>query len=106
MSDDPLIPVFMPSLLVLFAHDEVAKGSPLTRDEVVAIRDQAETVMLPRSKLIEIASRRGYEDIDPERAYEEWQLLRAELKILHTPDDDPGSPGDDPYSMPSTFPSD
>jgi hypothetical protein len=85
MSDDPLIPVFMPSLLVLLAHDEAAKGSPLTRDEVLAIRDQAETVMLNRSKLIEITARRGYRDIDPELAYEEWQIVRAELEELQPP---------------------
>ena len=88
MSDDPLIPVYMPSLRVLLAHDEAEKGSPLTREEVLAIRDEAETVMLPRSKLIEIASRRGYADIDPERAYEEWQILRAEFKELQPPEGD------------------
>ncbi len=91
MSDEALIPVFMPSLLVLLAHDEAAKGSPLTRDEVLAIRDQAQTVMLNRSKFIEISSRRGYKDIDPELAYEEWQVLRAEYKELQPPGGDQGS---------------
>jgi hypothetical protein len=86
MSDDSRITLFMPSLLVLLAHDEAAKGSPLTRDEVMAIRDQAATVTLDRAMAIEIMSRRGYTDIDPEFAYEEWQVLRATLKEFQSPD--------------------
>ena len=46
MSDDPLIPVFVPALVVLLANEERAKGTALTRDEVLAIRDRGACVML------------------------------------------------------------
>ena len=85
MNDEEPIPLFMPSLLVLLAHDEAAKGSPLTREEVLAIRDQAAKVILDRSMAIQIASRRGYKDIHPDFAYEEWQLVRTVLKEFQSP---------------------
>jgi hypothetical protein len=85
MSDDPQISLFMPSLLVLLAHDEATKGSPLTREEVLSIRDQAAIVMLDRSMAIQIMSRRGYEDIHPDSAYEEWQIVRTVLKEFQSP---------------------
>ena len=85
MNDEEPIPLFMPSLLVLLAHDEAAKGSPLTREEVLAMRDQACTVMLDRSMANQIMSRRGYKDINPEFAFEEWQSVRTAFKELRFP---------------------
>jgi hypothetical protein len=85
MSDEELISLFMPSLLVLLAHDEAEKGSPLTREEVLAIRDQAATVMLDRSMANQIMSSRGYKDINSDFAYEEWQAVRTEFKELRFP---------------------
>ncbi len=85
MSDEELIPLFMPSLLVLLAHDEAEKGSPLTREEVFAIRDQAATVTLDRSVANQIMSRRGYKDINSDFAYEEWQAVRTVLKEFQSP---------------------
>ncbi len=85
MSEDSRIALFMPALLVLLAHDEAAKGSPLTREEVLAIRDQAATVTLDRSMAIQIMSRRGYKDIHPDFAYEEWQVVRTVLKEFQSP---------------------
>ena len=79
MSDDPLIPVFMPALVVLLAHDERAKGTPLTRDEVLAIRDRGVCIMLPQSMAVEMADKRGYDDIDPKFAWEQWQEVRVTL---------------------------
>jgi hypothetical protein len=73
------MPVFMPPLVVLLAHDERAKGAPLTREEVLAIRDRGVCVMLRQSMAIEIASQRGYDDINPESAWEDWQAVRATL---------------------------
>jgi hypothetical protein len=79
MNEDPLVPVFMPALVVLLVDDERKKGSPLTRDEVIAIRDRGVCMMLKRSMAIEMAAKRGYDDIDPESAWEEWQVVRANL---------------------------
>ena len=77
MSDDPLIPVFMPPLVVLLAHDERAKGALLNREEVLAIRDRGVCVMLRQSMAIKMASQRGYDDINAESAWEDWQVVRA-----------------------------
>lgn len=79
MNDDPLIPVFIPALVVLLAHDEREKGSPLTRDEVIAIRDRGVCMMLKQSMAIEMGEKRGYHDINPEFAWEEWQVVRSTL---------------------------
>ena len=79
MSDDKLILCFMPSLVALLLAKEKEKGTPLTEEEVVAIRDGATVVAIPKETLPAIEERRGYADIDPEKCWSEWQRLRAEL---------------------------
>ncbi len=79
MSHDPLIPVFIPALVVLLAHEERVKGTPLTRDEVLAIRDRGVCMMLRQSMAVEMATKRGYDDIDPEFAWDAWQEVRSTL---------------------------
>ena len=85
MGDDPLIPVFMPSLVVLLAHEERAKAAPLTREEVLAIRDRGVCVMLPQSMAMNVASQRRYDDINPESAWEDWQVVRDTLPEAQGP---------------------
>ena len=77
--DDELVPVFIPSLTVLLLHFEQKKGKPLTEAEVLSIRDNATIVMMHRSGADELATSRGYDDLDPERAWEEWQGVRRQL---------------------------
>ncbi len=79
MNDDPLIPVFMPPLVILLAHNERNKGAPLTREEVLAVRDHGVRVMLHQSMEMKLASQRGYDDINPESAWEDWQAVRVTL---------------------------
>jgi len=79
MSTETLIPVFMPSLVSVLLRHERDKGEPLTEDEVIAIRDKSVAVMLRQSAAVEIAQKRGYDDIDPARCWLEWQRVRAEL---------------------------
>ncbi len=79
MNDDPLIPVFIPALVVLLTEAEKAKGFPLTRDEVLEIRDKGVCMMMPRSKDLAMADSRGYDDIEPEFAWEQWQEIRETL---------------------------
>ena len=78
-SEDDLIPVFTPALVALLIQAEELNGSPLTRDQVIAIRDNADCVMLPRSAKAEMEEERGYTDIDPERCWEDWSIVRAKL---------------------------
>jgi hypothetical protein len=58
---------------------ETEKGSPLTEEEVLAIRDGCEAIAMPRDVVAKVAEERGYEDIDPENCWEEWQRVRGEL---------------------------
>jgi len=71
----------MPALVVLLLNKEQEKGSPLTEAEVIDVRDCAECVMVPRDTAARIADERGYDDIDPERAWEAWNAVRPSLGL-------------------------
>lgn len=75
---EALVIMPMPSLVsvLLAAYDE--KGADLTEAEVLALRDNAESVAVPRDIVPDIVESRGYEDIDPENVWEEWQTALAE----------------------------
>lgn len=80
MADDqPLVPVFMPALAPLMIEAEEIKGAPLTEAEVLRIRDHALCVMTPLDVARAMVESRGYEDLDPENCWAEWQALRREL---------------------------
>ena len=79
MSEEPLVPVFMPALVAVLLNRDKAKGSPLTEAEVLEIRDACNVVMSPLDVARKVAESRGYEDIDPERAWEEWTAIRPTL---------------------------
>lgn len=76
---EPLIAVFMPSLISLLIAAERRAGRPLERAQVEAIRDEAIVVAIPQSAVAPIVEGRGYDDIDPERCYEEYLRVRAEV---------------------------
>ena len=78
-SDDDLLPVFIPALVALLMRAEELNGGPLTRNQAFAIRDNANCVMLPPSTKAEIDEERGYADIDPERCWEDWLIVRARM---------------------------
>lgn len=81
MSDDNLVIMPMPALVAVLTNRATAKGAPLTEAEVLAIRDSAECTMVPRDVVPEIVASRGYEDIDPERAWDEWNAIRPSLGL-------------------------
>jgi predicted nucleotidyltransferase len=76
MDEERSTPVFMPMLAVLLAITERNKGAPLSRDEVLAVRDKAPRIMMTRSDAAAFAAKRG-SDIDQARAFESWQEFRA-----------------------------
>ena len=78
-SENDLLPVFIPSLVALLIQAEELNGFPLTRNQVLAIRDNANCVMLPSSGKAEMEEERGYADIDPESCWEEWSIVRAKM---------------------------
>jgi hypothetical protein len=89
MAEPQLIPVFMPALVVLLHNLERKKGSPLTEQEVLDIRDKGVCMMMRVEHAIALDEKRGYNDIDPERVWEQWQEARAQLA-----DAEPGAAAD------------
>ena len=79
MSTEALIPVFMPTLVSVLLRHERDKGSPLTEVEVLSIRNKSVAIMLRQSAAAEIARKRGYDDIDPENCWSQWQKMRTQL---------------------------
>jgi len=73
------VPVFIPALALLLRQAEQAKGSPLTRAEVLQVRDKGVCMMLRPSAALELEEKRGFRDIDPEDCWEDWQALRQAL---------------------------
>jgi len=79
MSDDRLFMMPMPSLVALLLNRERAKGAPLTEAEVLTIRDGCECTMVPYDIVAKIVEARGYNDIRPEHAWEDWIAIRPGL---------------------------
>jgi len=77
--DEVLAIVFVPALIALLARAEQLKGAPLTRVEVERIRDEGACIALPASAVADVDEGRGYPDIDPERAWEQWQAVRVSV---------------------------
>jgi hypothetical protein len=77
-----LVPLFIPALVAILAHREAKKGTPLTEEEVLEIRDKATCVMVPASTIPAMVATRGYEDVDPENCWAQWQEVR--VRLSHT----------------------
>lgn len=74
-----LVLVFMPALAPLLMEAEGLKGSALTHEEVLRIRDNAACVAVPRDVAQAVTEARGYDDLAPENCWHDWQRLRSEL---------------------------
>lgn len=78
------VKVFLNPLIMLLAGAEKQKGRPLTREEVLAVRDSAAHIMMPPEQATKF-----YESLDsqvpvhrmnPDRVWEEWQEIRDKLE--------------------------
>lgn len=69
--------VFIPKLVLLLWGLERKKGAPLTKQEVLDIRDRAPTIAMQADDARELEQTRG-SDIDPARCWEEWQQARLD----------------------------
>lgn len=76
-SDVVIIPV--PALVIALKHAEDRKGSPLTESEVLAVRDNAPSIAMPRAEAANFIEARGYSDIDPRRCWQDWQRVWLQL---------------------------
>lgn len=77
-ADVDLIPVFIPALGTVLVAAEDRKGSPLSYDEVIRVRDRAACIMMTSVDAAKMVESRGG-DLDPENCWYDWQMLRREL---------------------------
>lgn len=78
MSDEQLVPVFMPPLATLLAAAEAQKQAPLTPHEAEQLRDEAVCIMMKAEDAAEMQTSRGYRDVEPEDVWADWHRLRVE----------------------------
>ena len=72
-----LVLLFVPSLAALLTRAEQLKGQPLTRDEVLRVRDNCPVVVSERDPAAAVEAGRGYSDLDPADPWPGWLKLRA-----------------------------
>jgi len=70
----------IPALVVILLSVEKKKGSPLTEQEVVALRDKITVVVTAPADAKAVDDGRGYKDIDPSHAWEAWQVVRLQFQ--------------------------
>ncbi|WP_437615436.1 hypothetical protein [Erwinia sp. V71] len=68
--------IFIPALIKLLVHAQQNQSTPLSREEVETIRDNATAVSVPDTIATEMAQNGSWVDINPERCWEEWQDYR------------------------------
>jgi len=78
--DGDLVRVPIPALVVILQRAETLKGAPLVEDEVLHIRDEAVCMAMSVDMRAKLEQKRGYVDVDPENAWNDWQSVRAALR--------------------------
>lgn len=67
----------VPALVAVLLDLEQKKGSALTEAEVVAARDAADCIAMPRDVHAKVVNARGYVDIDPENVWVDWLAFKS-----------------------------
>lgn len=70
---------FMPPLVTLLLAAEEQAGKPLTRQQIEAIVENGVCMTMTHEDARALERKRGYADLDPELAWEQWQLVRDGL---------------------------
>ncbi len=79
MDEKELLIVPVPALVAVLLNAEHEKGAPLIETEVLAIRDNAACIAMPHYAHAKVAAEPGYDDVDPEFVWEDWQQARLSL---------------------------
>ncbi|HET7541695.1 MAG TPA: hypothetical protein VFK05_17595 [Polyangiaceae bacterium] len=74
VKDSTPVLTFIPSLAAILTHAESSKGRPLTRSEVEQIVDEGTVIAMEPRDARALERSRGYADLEPELAWEQWQL--------------------------------
>jgi hypothetical protein len=72
-----LVPTIIPPLVAVLLSRERSKGSPLTRREVEHIVTKSPAIVMEARDVLALERARGYADIEPELAWEQWQIVRT-----------------------------
>jgi len=80
IADSDHVVFCIPSLVSTLLRRETDKQKPLTEEETILIRDKAPAVLIPKGKEKAVVQARGYDDIDPEKVWPEWQKARTQFK--------------------------
>lgn len=83
--ENPLVIEFMPSLLFLLIQAEQHKGSPLTDEEVLAIRDRGIAMTMARERRDAKWLAQGHRDIIAEDACNDWHRYKADPDSFNLP---------------------
>lgn len=79
MQNEDTVRFFTPSLVATLLRVEREIGSPLSEAQVLQVLDQAVYIEIPSGLLPAMIEERGYEDIDPDHCWEQWQEARIAL---------------------------
>jgi hypothetical protein len=71
-----LVPVFVPTLRAILMALEQKRGARLTKREVEDIRDKGVCMAMDPRDAQKLERERGYADLDPELAWEQWKLVQ------------------------------
>jgi hypothetical protein len=72
-----LVPTILPPLVAVLVARERSKGAPLTRREVEDVVSKSPAIMMEAGRALALERARGYGDIEPQLAWEQWQIVRT-----------------------------
>ena len=85
--DERLVSVPIPSLVSVLIRHTDEKGSQLTAEEVLAAAENCSTIIVTAKMRDEMVLERGYYDLDPDDAWEEWQCYLRYPSVYNLSDD-------------------
>jgi len=80
MNEEKTVIVHVPALVAVLLNAENGRGRPLTEAEVLDITETAEAMVVRPQDIPVLVETRGYEDIDPENVWREWQEFRRSTR--------------------------
>lgn len=69
--------VFIPSLASILMAAEKKAGQPLSQKDVEELTSKCSCITMEYSDAQALERRRGYADLDPERVWDQWQIVRG-----------------------------
>ena len=75
-----LVPTIVPTLVSLLAAAERSSGRPLNRRELEDLVSGSPAIAMDPRDALALERSRGYADIEPELAWEQWQIVRQSIE--------------------------